>query len=101
MKVELRTDAPPKPAYDAPCNGCGLCCAVETCPLGLVLFRRRQGPCPALVWQDGRYVCGVLDRPKDFIALLPTAWAARLVARWIAAGKGCDCRHEAEEHQDG
>jgi hypothetical protein len=95
MKVELLSDAPLKPAFGAQCNGCGLCCAVETCPLGMILFRRRHGPCPALEWREGRYVCGVLAEPKRFIPLLPRSWAVRLVARWIAAGKGCDCRHQA------
>lgn len=96
MKVGLCAEAPDKPEFGAPCNGCGLCCAVETCPLGMVLFRRRKGPCPALEWRDGRYVCGVLDAPDRFVPLLPRRWAARLVARWIAAGRGCDCRHQAE-----
>ncbi len=95
MRVELRAEAPDKPDFGAPCNGCGLCCAVETCPLGLLLFRRRKGPCPALEWRDGRYVCGVLDAPDRFIPLLPRRWAVRLVGRWIAAGRGCDCRHQA------
>lgn len=88
MRVELRADAPPKPAFGAPCNGCGLCCAAETCPLGMILFRRRRGPCPALEWRDDRYVCGVLASRRE------GGWAARAVSRWIAAGKGCDCRHQ-------
>ncbi|WP_096701225.1 hypothetical protein [Magnetospirillum sp. 15-1] len=97
MKVELRSDAPPKPAYGAACNGCGLCCAVATCPLGIILFRRLEGPCPASQWRDGRYVCGALAEPGRFAPLLPRRWASRLVARWIAAGKGCDCRSEVED----
>ena len=32
--VHLHRDAPPKPAPGAPCNGCGVCCAAETCPAG-------------------------------------------------------------------
>lgn len=89
--VGLHADAPPKPAHGEPCNGCGLCCAVALCPLGMILFRRHQGPCPALEWRDGRYACGVLARRR------PGSWASRMVARWIAAGKGCDCRHEITE----
>jgi Fe-S-cluster-containing hydrogenase component 2 len=98
VRVALEADAPPKPEWGAACNGCGLCCAVETCPLGLVLFRRRQGPCPALGWAEGRYHCGVLTEPGRYIPLLPRPWAARLVARWIAAGKGCDCRYRLDDH---
>lgn len=97
VKVKLHADAPPKPAYGAECNGCGLCCAVAACPLGIILFRRLKGPCPALQWRDGRHVCGVLAEPGRFAPLLPRRWAARLVARWIAAGQGCDCRSEIED----
>lgn len=88
VTVGLRADAPPKPAFGAPCNGCGLCCAVEACPLGIIRFGRRRGPCPAMEWRDGRYACGMLARRP------PGGWTARLIARWIAAGKGCDCRSE-------
>lgn len=83
--IHLHRQAPPKPAPGAPCNGCGVCCAAETCPLGLLLFRRRRGPCPALEWHadegGGRYRCGLLVPPRPLHALF---------ARWIAAGTGCD-----------
>ena len=99
MRVALNAQAPPKPAYGAACNGCGLCCAVELCPLAILRFKRRQGPCPALDWDGAqrRYVCGVLMAPKRFLPWLPGRWAARLVGRWIAAGRGCDCRAEISD----
>ena len=54
--VWLQPSAPPKPAEGAPCNGCGLCCLAEPCPLGMLVSRRRTGACVALRWRaaDGR-----------------------------------------------
>ncbi|CAA7611695.1 conserved hypothetical protein [Magnetospirillum sp. LM-5] len=77
--VTLHQDAPAKPAWGQPCNGCGLCCAVTTCPLGRIRFWRIKGPCPALTWDDGgqRYLCRLATN--------------RWTRRWIAAGIGCDC----------
>lgn len=93
--VHLQRAAPAKPAVGAPCNGCGVCCAAEPCPVGMLLFRQRHGPCPALIWQaaEARYRCGLLCAPARHLRWLPRAadrFAARLFARWIAAGAGCD-----------
>jgi hypothetical protein len=85
--IHLHVRAPAKPAVGEPCNGCGLCCAAEPCPLGMVIGRRRQGACPALRWDPAgsRYRCGLL---ADATRAGPLR--ARIVSRWIAAGKGCD-----------
>lgn len=90
--ILLRAEAPGKPAPGAACNGCGVCCAAQPCPLGMLLSRRRQGRCRALQWRgtDGRYVCGVLAQPRRWLPWLPLATATRLVTRWIAAARGCD-----------
>jgi len=98
--IHLHVMAPPKPAWGQPCNGCGLCCAAEPCPMGRVLSRRRQGRCVALDWDDAgrRYTCGLLARPHrwlPWLRLLPEALLRRLVRRWIAAGAGCDSDLEA------
>jgi hypothetical protein len=69
--IKIHPDAPPKPAVGAPCNGCGVCCLAEPCPLGVILSRRLKGACVALRW-DGNW----------------------LVKRWIASGTGCDCSLE-------
>lgn len=81
--ILLHADAPPKPAVGEACNGCGVCCAAEPCPLGMLLSRRLRGACSALQWDETgqRYRCGA------FGGRLPKAW----VARWIGAGRGCDC----------
>ncbi|MGP3505246.1 hypothetical protein [Paracidovorax citrulli] len=93
-------DAPPQPAFGAPCNGCGLCCLAEPCPLGMVVSRRRTGPCKALLWSpaavpdaSGRYVCGMVADPAAVTGwrrAWALRWIARLARRWIAAGQGCD-----------
>jgi hypothetical protein len=95
--VMIRTEAPPKPAAGEPCNGCGVCCLFEPCPLGAVLSRRRRGPCSALQWDAAasRYRCGALAEPGRHLRWLPASWARRLVRRWIAAGTGCDAELEA------
>jgi hypothetical protein len=90
--IYLHALAPAKPPTGLPCNGCGLCCAVEPCPLGMLLSRRIKGACSALSWSapERRYVCGALAQPTQWLPWLPKAWAERLVRRWIAAGTACD-----------
>ncbi|WP_245951624.1 hypothetical protein [Paracidovorax anthurii] len=93
-------DAPAQPALGSPCNGCGLCCLAEPCPLGMIVSRRRSGACVALRWspapqpqEGGRYVCGMVEDPAG-VTGWRSAWALRwlraLSLRWIAAGQGCD-----------
>lgn len=96
--ILIHADAPPKPALGAACNGCGLCCAHEPCPLGMLLSRRRSGRCDALAWSEPqtRYVCGVIVEPRRWLPWLPAAWGDRLARRWIAAAAGCDAEVLAE-----
>lgn len=86
--IHMHPKAAPKPPMGAACNGCGLCCLAEPCPVGVLLSRSRSGPCKVLRWEaaEGRYRCGALG----------TGLQALLVGRWIAAGKGCDCDLEVE-----
>jgi hypothetical protein len=98
--IHLHPAAPAKPAEGAPCNGCGVCCASEPCPAGVLVSRRRQGRCAALTWNEAGalYRCGLIVQPRQF---LPRGlrWAAPLAARWarrsISAGQGCDCSYVA------
>jgi hypothetical protein len=97
--IHLHQAAPAKPAEGAVCNGCGVCCALDTCPVGRLRFRQIKGPCPALAWSDEtqRYHCGLLLDPGAYFPWLPTGGkklASRLLARWISAGSGCDCSAE-------
>lgn len=89
--ILIHPTAPPKPALGAPCNGCGLCCLLEPCPLGMLVSRKRTGACVLLRWSDaeGRYLCGAMaDAPRGWWGRL----RQRLARRWIAAGVRCDAR---------
>lgn len=101
--IHIHPDAPGKPLAGAPCNGCGVCCLVEPCPLGVLLSRKRKGACEALRWNPERtlYQCdAVVAAPDVLQRVLPVGWGAftrlvapvlpRLALRWIAAGHGCD-----------
>lgn len=93
--LAVHVDAPPKPTVGAPCNGCGLCCLAEPCPLGMLVSRKRRGGCAALRWVDteSRYRCGMVS---DAASVMGPRWrwlaplTQRLARRWISAGSGCD-----------
>lgn len=92
--VHIHPEAPAKPAWGQPCNGCGVCCLAEPCPVGMLVSRRRRGACAALRWSDEerRYRCGLVTGEHG-------CWPrfVRVLARrWIAAGIGCDARMDAE-----
>ncbi|GIX24773.1 MULTISPECIES: hypothetical protein [Caldimonas] len=93
--ILLQARAPSKPLPGQPCNGCGVCCAAEPCPLGQVLSRRRRGRCRALHWEpaEQRYRCGALTQPGRHLPRVAQPlwpWIAPWLKRWIAAGRGCD-----------
>lgn len=95
--VPLHRDAPAKPREGEPCNGCGVCCALERCPMARLLLPHGGGrACAALEWHSGerRYRCGLVLRPAHYIRWLPRRWevrAGRWIAVRIAAGTACDC----------
>jgi len=102
--VFWQAQAPAKPAFGAPCNGCGLCCLAEPCPMGMLISRRRKGTCAALRWDEAalQYRCGVLQDAGRVASDAP-AWRRglgrlrlALARRWIAAGAGCDAHLRAE-----
>jgi hypothetical protein len=87
--IRIHAAAPPKPAWGAPCNGCGVCCLAEPCPVGMLVSRRRTGACAAVTWveEEQRYRCGVVLAPA---AHLPR-WLRALpgaAQRWLAGTAG-------------
>ena len=92
--IHIQPEAASKPAFGESCNGCGVCCAAQPCPVGMLVSRKRSGACAALRWDEAtrRYRCGVVTEPQRHIA---PRWLANAFARWamrmIAAGQGCDC----------
>lgn len=89
------TDPLPKPLYGLPCNGCGLCCILEQCPLSEAFFGQ-QPICPALeALPTGAYACGIVRAPQEYLDLQAGfahhAPAAReAFAVMLGAGLGCD-----------
>lgn len=105
--IHIEPLAPAKPMVGAPCNGCGVCCLAQPCPVGMVLSGRRHGACVALRWNSVAlvYRCGAIERPVEVLdAVLPVALrGARtvlapaltfLARRSIALDVGCDCELE-------
>jgi Fe-S-cluster-containing hydrogenase component 2 len=85
--IRIHADAPLKPTLGQSCNGCGVCCLAEPCPVGMVISLRRRGACRALRWDDAgrRYRCGLMAGT----ARSRSPWS-RVARRLIAAGVGCD-----------
>lgn len=114
--IYIHTEASPKPEIGAPCNGCGLCCLLEPCPLGVWLSGRRHGACIAVQWvpELRQYRCTAVSDPAVVLKIrwpahLPCriSWSSvvlgHLAKRWIAAGQGCDSHLEwslLPEHHD-
>jgi hypothetical protein len=100
--IWLRSAAPPKPALGQACNGCGVCCAAEPCPVARVFLWQWRGSCRALVWSSSglQYRCGLLLAPSAHIRFLPQSLQKQfryLVTRWIAAGTACDSDAQADQ----
>jgi hypothetical protein len=104
--IQIHAAAPTKPELGQACNGCGVCCLAEPCPVGILISRRRHGACKALLWSEhlARYQCGMLSAPlqilgwhakgrgRQLLARLLSRWSARL----ISAGTGCDATLRVE-----
>jgi len=94
--IHIHAEAPAKPAVGQPCNGCGVCCLAEPCPVGMLISRRRHGACNVLVWSpaQSRYRCGLLLTSGR---RWWTRWWQRWAARVISAGSGCDAWIDTSE----
>jgi hypothetical protein len=83
-----------KPVHGSPCNGCGMCCAIEPCGIAreFIPDHPEEGPCLAMEFDTGRFVCGMIRRPGHYIRLPDwgDAHMGALFAKALGAGKGCD-----------
>lgn len=92
---------PQKPPYGSPCNGCGVCCEEELCPIAHRIFGRWEGPCEILEDAgDGRRVCGLLAHPERHVPALVELVGAEIMRETTEAllgvGVGCDAQMEGE-----
>lgn len=87
-----------KPPYGSPCNGCGDCCRNQLCPLAEKAFPAWMAPCPALVQQGNKFVCGLVTHPERYAPVRAALHGLRTVGRTAAlltgAGLGCDAAHD-------
>ncbi|MDL2339097.1 MAG: hypothetical protein QFE16_14755 [Pseudomonadota bacterium] len=98
--IPIHPEAPDKPAWGDACNGCGVCCAAEPCPVGVLVSGRRRGACRALEWRDAerRYFCGMVSAPGRYLGVdhpLLNSAASKMTRRLISAGSGCDSDAQA------
>jgi hypothetical protein len=97
--IWLHEQAPDKPREGQPCNGCGVCCASEPCPVAIIFLWQRHGRCRALEWDEiaQHYRCGMLRRPEYYVRSLPDFLGNVLrpwIKRQIAADTVCDARDD-------
>lgn len=84
--------------YNRPCTGCGKCCQIEICQVGLASLglENTDGPCPALEWEYGRYWCGIARNPQKHMEMLRekpdefAEWWSKYVTSIFSFGVGCD-----------
>ncbi len=101
--IWLQPEAAAKPLIGQACNGCGVCCAAEPCPVARVFLWQWRGACRAVEWHADvkQYRCGMLLRPVHYVRYLPLWFEARCrswIRRWIAAGVACDSDADADAH---
>lgn len=92
MTLNVLADAPAKPRWGSPCNGCGACCAAEVCRVGLAVYGDVPAPCPGMTFRAGRFWC----EPVELADRLDWGWFLRLT---IGIGVGCDMDDAAEVRQ--
>ena len=80
--------------FPHPCTHCGFCCIAVVCPVGMHLMGiPKQGPCPALEWDEAdpnQSRCGLLAHPERHVSPpAPAAIRAAPMAEIMGSGVGC------------
>lgn len=80
---------PQKPKFGTACNGCGICCALELCEAGKIVFLGASAPCPALkLTPDGsRTYCELVAFEKVAMEEIPGMQPLLQLA--LGIGVGC------------
>lgn len=98
---------PVQPDYMTKCNGCGLCCIAEQCPISIAIFKEAQ-VCPALESDGKTFFCGLMVDPKKYNAVFdlllpvvndgldPNLLSAEAYGAIIGKGIGCDADKVSE-----
>ena len=90
--MQAAAGPPRKPPEGDACNGCGLCCAVQLCPLAVEFIPGAAAPCPAMEFADSRFWCGLVRRPSRYLGI--PASGDRLIRAMVhtalSIGEGCD-----------
>src|ERR1043165_2494420 len=90
--IGIKPGPPRKPPEGDACNGCGLCCAVQLCPIVIELLPDAQAPCPAMEFNGERFWCGLIRRPSRYLGtpLQSDRVIGPMAGVELAIGQGCD-----------
>lgn len=91
-------DLPEKPVFGEACNRCGLCCLMETCPLGLMFFGNAHGTCPALKLDGSQSHCQLIADPASLLPDLIAGEVQELATVMLVSGGRCDAANTDEDH---
>ena len=80
-----------KPPFRAPCNGCGVCCLAQLCPIAIDWLPGVTTPCPALETEDGRFWCGLIRHPSKHLGIRfnGDSILSPMIAKGVGLGQGC------------
>lgn len=88
----MPVNLPDKPRFMDACNRCGICCAIEICQAGRMIYHGATAPCPGLrIHPDGRGTYCELVAVEVAMNLPPRLQAA------LGIGIGCTMPDTADE----
>jgi hypothetical protein len=81
-----------EPATGDTRNRCGLCCITHPCAIERLVFGIEKGECPALQWDAGGSICGIISTPKNYMRMRVAIKGANRVAAAakFLLGAGCN-----------